>query len=229
MKKKFAISLIVIGFVLIGSIFFLRSFFVSEEKQVFSILANHPELVTNYEKIKELREKLKENPQNEVGYLVSIGFEWKSLGDLTKNPYFYEKALLVYAEGVQKYGPGNIAFYWNAGKVAEALGKYDVAEFHYREAIRISPTYYESHQNLADLYDYKLKKSVPEVIEIYKNGLQSTSNSTDLFLGQCSFLRRRGEKLKALECYEILVEAYPNNQGFKNVVQELKDEISKNK
>ena len=185
MKKKIIFSgiAVVIVVAILGFIYFqgIRS----EEKEVLKRLENHPELVQNYHKIQEYKTKIQQDPKSEPGYLVSIAFEWKSIGDLSGDSYFYEKSLEAYQQGAQKFGSQSIPFFWNGGKVAELLHRYDVAEFNYREAIRIGPTYNESYRYLAELYDYKLNKPTNDVLNIYKEGLKATNNDSSIFLDEC--------------------------------------------
>lgn len=227
MKKKIIFSGIAVVIVVAVLVFVFFKGAASEEKQVMKHLENHPELVQNYRKIQEYETKIKQDPKNKIGYLVSIGFEWKSLGDLSGDKYFYEKSLETYQNGAEQYGSQSVPFFWNAGKVAEILQRYDVAEFNYREAIRIGPSYNEAHRYLADLYDYKLNKPTNEVLNVYKQGLKDTNNDVSLFSEECSFLRRRKETPLALECYETLVKAFPENQGYKQIVTEIKAELKK--
>lgn len=222
-KKSILISSILAGIVLlfVGYHFFQLSH-QDEEKTVMQKLSSKPELVQNYKKIQELEAKRKADPSKDAGFIVSIGFEWKSLGDLTQDPYFYEKALALYNEGIQKYGSTNIAYYWNAGKVAEALKRFDQAEFDYREAIRISPAYNQSYHNLAELYIYQMKKDDKDILSVFAEGLKGTSGDASLYLSQCSFLRMRNRTQDAIDCYDILSKSYPNNPQYKQVLQELK-------
>lgn len=223
MKKKiiiFLATLLILG----GGYYYFRNNSGSgnDEKLVLSKIEGKPILVEDYKKLKELEGKLANDPKNEVGYWISIAFEWKSMGDMSGDQYFYGKAMELYKKGIAKYGNTNIPFYWNAGKVSELMNNFDEAEYYYREAIRVAPTDKEAYQNLADLYQFKLKKPIEEVLKIYQEGLKATNNEASLFLSHCSVLRKNNYVKEALECYGVLSSSFPDNAQYKKVIEDLK-------
>lgn len=228
MKKKyfFVGGVLLVLLLLGGGIFFsYKSSF--EEKKILSELQGKPELLKTYDRVKELEKKNKENNSSDIAGLINLGFEWKSLGDATENPFYYKKALEVYKIGIKNFGDKNVPFYWNAGKVAQTLQDYSLAEFYFREAIRIAPSYNESYLYLAELYEYKMKKPDTEVLKVLGEGLTITRGDASLYLEQCSFLRRHNRTKDALDCYQNLLLNFPNNQGYKETVEELKKLLNK--
>jgi len=193
----------------------------NQDNQVLRRIKNDQKLVEIYNKIKDYQTK----PQ-EADILIAEGFNWKSLAELTKDQYFFKQALFVYDLGAQKFGEQNVLFYWNAGKVAESMGRFDLAENYYKEALRIAPSYADGYQNLADLYQYKFKKDPAEIVKIYDDGLKASTGNAALFLNKCSYLRQISWNKEALECYKILVQQYPANQGYKKIVQELEAKVN---
>jgi len=227
MKKKNLIVLI-LGSVLIVAGVGIGIFYQDaiENWKIQKELSGQPELLQQFEKIKELQKKSEDAQHNNAGYLVTLGFEWKSLGDITQNKVYYEKALEVYKKGIEKFGEKNVPFYWNGGKVAETLGDYSQAEALYKESIRVAPSYSEPHRYLAELYEYKMKKTDNEVLTVFSDGLKATNGEANIYLDQCSYLRRHGRTQDALECYKLLVQSYPDNSMFKDTVQELQKELN---
>jgi tetratricopeptide (TPR) repeat protein len=225
MKKKILIVALVLAVLGGGVYWYMNSSGSSQndEKIVLSKIEGKSDLMGYYQKVKELQAKLAADPKNEVGYWVSIAFEWKSMGDMSGDQYFYGKAMELYKQGIAKYGNTNIPFYWNAGKVSELMNNFSEAEYYYREAIRVAPTDKEAYQNLADLYQFKLKKSTDDVLKIYEEGLKATNSEASLFLNHCSLLRKTDHVKEAIECYTVLSTSFPKNEQFKQVLEDLKN------
>lgn len=198
-----------------------------EEWRIRKELRGNATALEIVDRAEEWRAKNKKANSSDIAALINEAFEWKSLADITQNPKYYRKALEVYKVGIQKFGQQNVPFYWNAGKVAEALQEYTQAEFYYRESIRIAPAYNEPYRYLADLYEYKLKKTDNEVLQVYADGLKATTGDAAIYLEQCSYLRRHNRGEDALQCYQLLVKSFPENQGYKEVVAELQKELKK--
>ena len=224
MKKKFII--VIAGILVVGGalFFFKQKGFLGgdDESVVLKKIEGNKILLEDYANLKKLEGKLASDPKNEVGYLVSIAFEWKSMGDVSGDQYFYTKAMEIYKKGIAKYGNTNIPFYWNAGKVSELMQNYAESEYYYREAIRVAPTDNEAYKNLADLYQFKLKKTNDEVLKVYTDGLKATNNEASLFLNHCSFLRTHDYVKEAIGCYGVLSTSFPNNAQYKKVLEDLK-------
>lgn len=198
-----------------------------ENFEVEKKLQGNAEQLGIYHQIQEYEQKIKNKPEDEVPLLVSIGFDWKSLGDLTKDNFFYAKALEAYQKGIDKSEGKNIAFYWNAGKVAELMGNFTLAENYYKQAIQIAPSYGETYNYLADLYIHRLNKSQDEILAVYTDGLKGTGGDANVYLSQCSYLRSVNRTKDALDCYKILLSGYPKNEGFAQIVKELTAALKK--
>lgn len=220
--KKTLIPLVI--FILLGVSFgFSQTIFRQdiEDWRIANKLEGNAEALKIFRQMQELRQKSEEKNHDEAGLLVSLAFEWKSLGEVTQDNFYFQKALEVYKIGIDKFGTKNVPFYWNGGKVAELMGDYTQAEYLYKEAIRIAPVYPEAHLFLTELYQYKLNKSPVEVLAAYAEGLKATQGEANVYLSQCSYLKRV-DKPKAIECYQVLVDNLPNGEMYKEVIAELK-------
>lgn len=223
MKKNIIIIVIILIIIaVVVGVSYNRS---TDEYKIKQKLGDNQELLAKYEKIKSLEEKSKKDEEVDVGRLFVIGMEWKGLGDLTKDKFFYQKSLEVYQAGIEAFGDKNVLVYWNAGKSAEYLEDYELAESYYRKSIEITPSYDDPYKNLADLYKYFMKKSSGEIIALYDQGIEATMGSANLFLEKCSYLRQESYDKEALACYKLLSENYPDNQGYKDVIAELEVEL----
>ncbi len=229
MKRFFLWFLLVVGLLFFSLVIISQTVGKSiwESWRIEYSLKGNPAALQQYGRVKEWTEKTEQNQYKDAGFLVSLAFEWKSLGDLTQNHLYHEKALEVYKIGINKFGEKNVPFYWNAGKVAEILEYYDQAEFFYTEAIRVAPAYSESYRYLAELYEYKLKKDENTIREVFDKGLIATHGESSLYIENCSYLRRHNYLNDALECYTVVSEGYPDNQGLKDIIQDLKNQLKK--
>lgn len=193
-----------------------------EEKEVLQKIGNQETLVKKYDEIKQMEQKFTKEEKPDIGRLFSLGMAWKSQGDATQDKYFYQKALETYETGIKYYGKENVLFYWNAGKMAEYLLNYPLAETYYRKSIEISSPYNEPYEYLFDLYANKMKKTPDECIKVLNEGIEKTAGSASLVLKKCSYLRTISRTKDAIACYDILSQGYPDNQGYKDIVNELK-------
>ena len=114
----------------------------------------------------------------------------------------------------------------NAGKVAEELRDYAKAEEYFKAAIEISPADENGYLSLADLYSYKMGKSVSEVAAVYNQGGPKMADPTALIWGRGSYLKRVGQYAAALPDYEVLSKAFPDNQGYKDAIAEIKAKLN---
>lgn len=231
MNKKKIVSLILVSLLILGGfvgVLWQQGIIGRGDRALYNKIKDRRNLVEVLERAQDLENKIKTTPEK-VGLYLQLGLEWKTLGDLSGEPGFYKKALTVYETGITKFGSKNILFYLNAGKTAELLEDYTVAEKYYQQAIAVSPGDENGYLNLASLYDYKLHKSKEAVVAVFNQGGQKLFNPIAIIAARASYLRRIGENSAALADYETLVKNFPDNQGFKNIVSELKEKIGTNK
>ena len=198
---------------------------LTQDWQVKRRLNNNAEWLADYQKVKDLIERDKKDP-NDVGRYFTLGLAWKTLGEKTHDSFFFEKALEVYDRGAKKFGAKNILFYWNAGKLAEELGQYQKAENYYLKSIALADSYAEGYQYLAELYRYKLKLSKEKVAAVYDQGIKKLFNPLPLVQSRAAYLRSVVDYAGALPDYELLAKNFPENQGLQEVVKDLRQKIN---
>lgn len=233
MKNKYLtkLNLIIAGIILVLAGGFIMYQLINSswrmDQQILKRLGNNKEWLVQYD---ELRKKIKNNKEKggkDPATLISLGFAWKGLGDATKDDYFLKQALKIYQQGIDRFGSQNVIFYWSAGSVANSMEEFEMAEKYYKSAIVVAPAYMEGYTYLADLYKFKMKKNPDEIIKVYNNGIKATDGSLQLILDKSSYLRSLGRYEESLEGYKILSNQYPDNNGFKSVVQELETKIKR--
>ncbi len=218
------IGMLFIALIVFGGWYF--GFIPGTDRNIYARIKNNPELLAPYEQIQKDNETIKKTPDKVVAY-IDLGLSWKTLGDLspTDKNVFYQKARDAYQAGAQRFGTKNIIFYLNDGKVAELMGDYAGAEANYKKMIEISAGDESGYINLATLYDYKLHKTPAEILAVYNQGIAKLFNPIAVVGARGTYLRRIGDFQNALPDYELLVKNYPNNQGYKDIVEELKAKI----
>lgn len=123
--------------------------------------------------IDDIAKESNELINDKVGFInyYDLGLAWKSLADRTKNSEHYKAALSVYEKGIEKTERKNPTFIYNAAKMAEYAGDYNLAENYYKEAIRVSPGDSSYYLSLIDLYQYQMNKSRAEILSVYDEAL----------------------------------------------------------
>jgi len=114
--------------------------------------------------------------------------------------------------------------YLNMGNVYKALGDYASAEVAYDGGLKIAG---DSVLWMAkiELYQDYMKKPFTEVQKVYDDSLKSTIENTNIYLNYASFLAAHGSYKDALAIYKVLLERYPDNQGYKDRIKELEVKI----
>ena len=182
------------------------------------------DLVEIFKKAQVREKELAQNSEKAELYF-SVGLDWKSIAELGGGRPFFERSLKVYEAGIEKFGQKNILFYLNAGKLAEHVDDLGKAEIYYKKAIAISPGDESGYIDLAEMFEYRLKKSKDEVVAVFHEGEKKMVNPTPLLVAEASYLRRVGDFGAALKIYKLLNQAFPTHQGFKEIIQELEAKI----
>lgn len=226
MKKILIVGGLVILFGLLIAVLWQKGLLSNSEKRLFNQIKDNPELVELFEKVQKTKADIKNEPEK-VSLYFDLGFYWKSIGELGGGELFFKESLKAYERGIEKFGQKNILFYLNGGKLAERLENYSKAERYFKKAIEISAADESGYLYLVDLYSYKMNKPKDEVLKIFEDGIKKMVVPIPLIAGRAAYLRRIGEFAAALEDYKLLSQSFPNNQGYKDVIQELEQAIKK--
>jgi len=225
------LNLIIVSAIVVVAVSFITYQLINSswrmDQQILKRLGDNKEWLGQYKELKEKIKKNEEKGSKDPAALISLGFAWKGLGDATKDDYFLQQALKIYQQGISQFGSQNVIFYWSAGSVANGLGEFEMAEKYYKSAIAVAPVYGEGYTYLAELYRFKMKKIPDEIIKVYNNGLKATEGNMQLLLEKSSYLRAIGRYEESLSGYKDLLEQYPNNKGFKDVILELEEKLKK--
>jgi len=187
MNKKIIFSsifLIIIIFIFVG-----YYYFNSVNYKLINLKKNNNELVYTIDNILKWKEKLKED-ENRIESYATLGMAWKKLGDQTNNLIYYREALKVYQKAIDKTKRSNTLFLTNAAKMAIYLKEYNLAENYFKEAIIVSPGESMYYIDLAELYEYNLKKSKEEILAVFDDGIKKIINPEFLIKYKENYLEK---------------------------------------
>jgi len=154
-----------------------------------------PELASYIDKVIKAEEDAKKDPQKIENY-ATLGLAWKSLAEwsnksgLKNYKDYYKKSLETYQKAIELTGRHNTLYITNAGKMAEYLEDYKLAEDYYKEAITISPGDVTYYVLLAELYEYRMNKTKEEIVAVYDDGAKVAIDRNFLEKRKESYLKR---------------------------------------
>ena len=224
MKKKHLyviITIIIVG--VIGALLWRQGVFGGDQALLHSI-KDKPALVELFNKAAAAEAEIKKDPTKAEQYF-NAGLFWKSLAEQGGPEVFFSRSLQVYEQGIKLFGQKNILFYLDAGNLAEHVNDFAKAETYYKKAIEISSGDESGYLNLAHLYFYKLKRPKADILAVYAEGAKRLVNPVIIISDRASYLRQIGDYAAALKDYTTLSLNFPANQGYKDIIAELKAKI----
>lgn len=189
-------------------------------------ISGNAELLELYDKARAREKEIAQSSEPKASWYLTLGLDWKSIAELGGPKEFFEKSLSVYEQGIDKFGQQNILFYINAGNIARRLDDFAKAERYYRKAMDLSPADESGYISLAELYEYSLKKPASAVLDVFHAGEKKMVNPTPLIAAEATFLRRQGDAAGALAVYRVLAKAFPDHQGYKEIISELESAVA---
>jgi tetratricopeptide (TPR) repeat protein len=159
-------------------------------------------------------EKIKKIPNSTWNWL-DLGSVKYALGD-----YKGAEAAWIYAT---KLSPEHSPAYNNLGQLYwHDMPDYSKAEAMFQKFVALEPTAVGGYRDLADMYRYNYKEKQNQIIPVILNGLSNNPNSPDLLSYLGLYYYETGDRAHAIEYYEKLVKAAPNNKQAKDDLEDLK-------
>lgn len=202
----------------VGGYFYIQK--AKEDK----FLSTNKQTKDAYEIVKKRQKDIKEDKDNYDAYM-SLAFHWKGIGEVTKNEKYLMNAIEVYNKVIKKWGPKAYLPFVNQANVYILLNDYEYAEENLKVALELDPGEQSLYVALADLYINYMNKSNEEIIAVYESGIKRVIGGGNLVLSYAGFLREIGDIEKSLKYYKILQKAYPDNNGYDKVIEELEEQI----
>jgi tetratricopeptide (TPR) repeat protein len=176
MKKNLIIigliALVIVLIIGIGAYFLSSRNTNQENTDLEKLRVEKPELSSLIDEVEKWSKALIQDSEN-FEYYVSLGLAWKALGDATKEPKYYEEALDVYNEIVEKSDRTNSLYLHNAGMILKKMNRFDDAEKYFQEALEINPGDAMLYIALVELYEYNMKKPKEDIIAVYDQGIEN--------------------------------------------------------
>ncbi len=139
---------------------------------------------------------------------------WITIGNYYEYGRDYEKAVLAYKR-VLELNSGDIMALSNLAHIYEKqFADYETAKSYYEQLIVSVSSVYEYYIDLANLYEYRMKKPT-KAAEIYLEGLKNIPNHPNLLIGLIRYYVRQNDLPEAKKYAEILFKEYPNNELYK--------------
>jgi len=170
------------------------------------------ELLTKREKATEL-----------YSLYLTEALRYKAEGDAgNQNSYLKAIDFFERADRVSEYK------FWipllNTGNIYKAMGNYEKAESYYDRALEITNnSEYNIYLAKIDLYLYHLEKSEFEMKSLYEEAIKNLAENAPIYTKYASYLKEIGDYVNALKYYQILSDKYPENQGYKDRINELEN------
>lgn len=219
MKKIYlGVTTIVAVAIIAGGVIFYNKYQEKKERDAFEVLLNkYPQSQQVREAInkaeKELNDSDKEN--DFLAYAV-IGSQRNIVGDYSGAEKYYLKALSI--------RPTDNLVLWNLANVYIAQKKYQDAQVTLNKLIELDPYTIRYYIALADMYQYQIIDET-KMVEAISRGLSNNVDHNDLLAYFAVYYKDKGDKIKAIEYYEKLVKAHPENEAAKSDLEQLKAQL----
>jgi len=227
MNKKILIIIFALLLIIAGITSVIGYKYLSDSKESKLLLRN-PNTKDAYELIQKRKKDIKEDADNYSAYM-SIGFNWKSIGEATKENKYLWRAVDVYSEVIKKWGPTAYLPFLNRANTYILLGEYNRAEEDIKISIELDPGEQNLPIALADLYKNYLNKSDEEIRVVYETAMDRAVGGGNIVNSYAGYLKEVGDYEKSLQYYRSLEKAFPSNTAYKSVILELETLISNNK
>lgn len=163
----------------------------SENKQANASLKDLPESLKNLTFIDKYQKEAYENALKAEGDIKkdakdydaynAAGFNWKTLGDLTRKEVYYMRAIDVYVSAGEFFKDKKVYQpYTNAATVYTILKDYTKAEEMMKNAILLGSEVGELYIRLADLYQNYMNLPSQKIIDLYESALHQESYQPDV-------------------------------------------------
>ncbi len=222
MKK--AIIILIILILLAGG--GIVGYFSWQKAKEAKFLSANPQTAEAYALIQKRETQLKKD-KNNYDYMMSIAFNWKGIGEVTKNNEYLKRSIAMYDQVIKRWGNKAYLPFLNRANVYIELKDYIRAEQDLKIALEIDRGEQNLYIALANLYKDYMKKSNDEVKAVYTNAMQIIVGGGNLVNNYASFLNEIGDYKEALKYYKMLKQAYPNNLGFDEAIKELEEKLPK--
>jgi len=219
MLKKYQIFIIVLLLtIIIGLFFYFKNRKIFNKEDIFFLPKGVTLTEEQQRKFNEAKEALQNNP-NDVDALIKIA----------QLKYFFnnlEGAKKVYLRALS-LKPDDLLILNNLADIYNQLKDYENAEKILLKLTETSPGWINGFRELKSLYRFHMKEKYPRIEGILLKGLEENKElygeaPVDFYAMLATFYKDTGQKEKAIQYYEKVLELDPSNEGAKMDLEELK-------
>lgn len=218
MNKKiiiyFVTVIIVVALAMSVSVKYYGNYQLNQETKKLNELAkNNPNGQDILKKIEKFTADLRDgDKENDFTAWVAIASQKNLLGDLPGAEKGYLKALELQSND-------NLAL-WNLSTVYIHMEKFQDAVTVLKRLIALDPYTARYHVALADIFRYSLKDEI-SMVDTLLYGLSKVESSNDLLAYLAEYYGDKNDSVKAIEYYDKLVNAHPENTAAKKELEQL--------
>lgn len=204
----------------------IGGYFYWQKAKEAEFLSTNPQTKAAYEIIVRREAQIKKDKSNYDAYM-SLGFNWKGIGEVTKDDKYLKKAIAAYNQVIKRWGNAAYLPFVNRANVYIDLKDYARAEEDFKVALEIGPGEQNIYISLADLYKNYMNKDSQTIKAVYEKGIKTVVGGGNLVVSYASYLEEIGDYKEALKYYTMLEQAYPANPGYDEVIKELEAKVPK--
>jgi len=202
----------------------LAGYSYQQKQKDDKFLSTNPQTKEAYELVKKREGQLKKD-KNDYDAYMSLGFNWKGIGEVAKNDKYLWKSVKAYNAVIRKWGNKAYLPFLNQANVYISLKEYERAEDDLKIALEIDVGEQNLYIALADLYKNYMNKDNKEIKAVYEKGLKTVIGRGNLVVSYAAYLRDLGEYKEAIKYYKMLEQAYPNIPTYSSMVKDLESKI----
>ena len=195
--------------------FFNRKPLEFSEEQLIQLMRDRSEEQRKIfmDRIAAAKDLLAKNP-NDTDALEIIGFLHDTLGDKETAQKYYKEVLRLNPESVPALN--------NLANIYRDREDFSGAEKLYLKITEVEASNIEAWRDLHDLYRYLYKSKEDQADDILLSGLEKNPDDPQILAMLATYYQDTGDKEKAIEYYERLVKAMPENEAAKNELKKLR-------
>lgn len=205
-----------------GWVFFGRDWMQTRaEARVADALRGDSRTAETYATIEQRHKELAERGED-VELLLSLGNLWKTVGDVTADVQYYDRAIAAYERAFVASGEKNSTVLQNLATVQRLAKRPTEAERTLRQAIEVNAGDPQPYILLIDVLRVDLQRDSKDIIDVYKLGLDQLVDNAPLVQSLAAYLESLGRLEEALTYYQLLATRHP---GFEEKIASLKRRI----
>lgn len=203
----------------------MGGYFYWQKLKEAKFLSANPQTKDAYAIIARREAQIKKDKSN-YDVWMSLGFNWKGIGEITKNDEYLKRSIAAYNQVIKRWGNAAYLPFVNRANVFIDLKDYARAEEDLKVALEIGPGEQNLYVNLAELYKNYMNKDSETIKAVYEKGIKTVVGGGNLVVSYASYLEGIGDYKNALKYYKMLQQAFPANAAYGQEVKSLESKTA---